>query len=298
MHQISRIMGECCNPLMSCAAAFSNQMFQPDDWTWLVTLSLFHRGLKSSIVLDMDRMPHILIVDDDREIRALLTRFLGGHGYRVSAAKDGAEMMRVLEGGRIDLIILDVMLPGEDGLSLCRRLRAGSATPIIMLTAAGDETDRIVGLEMGADDYLSKPFNPRELLARIKAVLRRATGPGGAVSGGEAKAGGGGRVLVFEGWRLDLARRELHSSEGVLIQLSAGEFDLLVAFVEHPQRVLTRDQLLDLARGRVAAPFDRSIDVQVSRLRRKMEADPTEPALIKTVRGGGYLFAASVKVEK
>ncbi len=242
-------------------------------------------------------MPHILIVDDDREIRALLTRFLGGHGYRVSAAKDGAEMMRLFDDGRIDLIILDVMLPGEDGLSLCRRLRAGAATPIIMLTAAGDETDRIVGLEMGADDYLSKPFNPRELLARIKAVLRRAGGPGSPVSTNETSSGNG-RVLVFEGWRLNLARRELHSSEGVLTQLSAGEFDLLVAFVEHPQRVLSRDQLLDLARGRTAAPFDRSIDVQVSRLRRKMEHDPTEPLLIKTVRGGGYLFAASVKVEK
>ncbi len=242
-------------------------------------------------------MPHLLIVDDDREIRALLTRFLGGHGYRVSAAKDGAEMMRMVEGGRVDLIILDVMLPGEDGLSLCRRLRAGSTTPVIMLTAAGDETDRIVGLEMGADDYLPKPFNPRELLARIKAVLRRVGGPGTSVSAGDA-APGGGRILVFEGWRLNLARRELHSSEGVLTQLSAGEFDLLVAFAEHPQRVLTRDQLLDLARGRVAAPFDRSIDVQVSRLRRKMESDPAEPVLIKTVRGGGYLFAASVRVEK
>ena len=242
-------------------------------------------------------MPHILVVDDNREIRTLLTRFLGGHGYRVSAAKDGAEMMRMFEAGRIDLIILDVMLPGEDGLNLCRRVRAGSATPIIMLTAVGDETDRIVGLEMGADDYLSKPFNPRELLARIKAVLRRAGGPGAPVSAGETTSGGG-RILAFEGWRLDLARRELHSPEGVLTQLSAGEFDLLVAFAEHPQRVLTRDQLLDLARGRVAAPFDRSIDVQVSRLRRKMEADPAEPVLIKTVRGGGYLFSASVKVEK
>jgi len=248
----------------------------------------------------MDRMPHILVVDDDREIRALLTRFLGGHGYRVSSAKDGAEMFRLMDAGRIDLIILDVMLPGEDGLCLCRRLRAGSATPIIMLTAVGEETDRIIGLEMGADDYLGKPFNPRELLARIKAVLRRAGGPGLPVSaGGEAvPPGGGGRVLGFEGWRLDLARRELHSAEGVLIQLSAGEFDLLVAFAEHPQRVLTRDQLLDLARGRTAAPFDRSIDVQVSRLRRKIEADPAEPMLIKTVRGGGYLFAANVKVEK
>jgi two-component system OmpR family response regulator len=245
----------------------------------------------------MDRSPHLLLVDDDREIRALLTRFLGGHGYRVSAAKDGLDMTRQLDAGRIDLIILDLMLPGEDGLSLCRRLRATSATPIIMLTAVGEETDRIVGLEMGADDYLAKPFNPRELLARIKAVLRRAPGNGITATGAGATAAASGRVLVFEGWRLDLARRELHSPEGVLIQLSAGEFDLLVAFAEHPQRVLTRDQLLDLARGRTAVPFDRSIDVQVSRLRRKIEADPTEPLLIKTVRGGGYLFAGQVRAE-
>ena len=240
-------------------------------------------------------MPHILLVDDDREIRALLTRFLGGHGYRVSAAKDGAEMFRILETGRIELVILDVMLPGEDGLSLCRRIRASATTPIIMLTAVGDETDRIIGLEMGADDYMPKPFNPRELLARIKAVLRRAGMTKESTAGSDV--GARGRVLTFEGWRLDLARRELHSGDGVLTQLSAGEFDLLVAFVEHPQRVLTRDQLLDLARGRSAAPFDRSIDVQVSRLRRKIEADPAEPLLIKTVRGGGYLFAATVKVE-
>ena len=252
-------------------------------------------GCAGDIVRAMERIPHILVVDDDREIRALLTRFLGGPGYRVSSARDGAEMMRALEGGRIDLIILDVMLPGEDGLSLCRRVRAASTVPIIMLTAVGDETDRIVGLEMGADDYLSKPFNPRELLARIKAVSRRAAGPGMPVSAGEC-GGSSGRALVFEGWRLSLARRELHSPDGVLIQLSAGEFDLLVAFAEHPQRVLTRDQLLDLARGRTAAPFDRSIDVQVSRLRRKIERDPADPALIKTVRGGGYLFAASVMV--
>ncbi|MEI8393749.1 MAG: response regulator [Rhodospirillaceae bacterium] len=246
----------------------------------------------------MDKMPHILVVDDDREIRALLTRFLGSHGYRVSSAKDGGEMIKTLDAGRIDLIILDIMLPGEDGLSLCRRLRAGSSTPIIMLTAVGDETDRIVGLEMGADDYLPKPFNPRELLARIKAVLRRGAGPGQPVGAGDTTTGDKGRVLIFERWRLDQARRELHSPDGVLIQLSAGEYDLMVAFAEHPQRVLTRDQLLDLARGRAAAPFDRSIDVQVSRLRRKLEDNPAEPALIKTVRGGGYLFAASVKVER
>ena len=238
----------------------------------------------------MDRTPHLLVVDDDREIRSLVAQFLTRHGYRVTGVKDGAEMMRALETARVDLIVLDLMLPGEDGLSLCRRLRAApdtAQTPVIMLTAMGEETDRIVGLEMGADDYLAKPFSPRELLARIKAVLRRATAQ--PVAGGAT-----GKSFQFEGWSLDVAKRELRSPDGVLVQLSAGEYDLLVAFVEHPQRVLTRDQLLDLARGRSAVPFDRSIDVQVSRLRRKIEPDPADPTLIKTVRGGGYLFTPAV----
>ncbi|MDQ2102720.1 response regulator [Azospirillum isscasi] len=238
----------------------------------------------------MDRTPHLLVVDDDREIRTLLSQFLTRHGFRVTGAKDGAEMMRTLDSARVDLIVLDLMMPGEDGLSLCRRLRATpetAQTPVIMLTAMGEETDRIVGLEMGADDYLAKPFSPRELLARIKAVLRRSSGP--PVAGGAA-----GKTLGFEGWTLDLAKRELRSPDGVLVQLSAGEYDLLVAFVEHPQRVLTRDQLLDLARGRSAVPFDRSVDVQVSRLRRKIEPDPADPTMIKTVRGGGYLFTPAV----
>ena len=240
----------------------------------------------------MDRTPHLLVVDDDREIRSLVAQFLTKHGFRVTGVRDGAEMMRTLDGARVDLIVLDLMLPGEDGLSLCRRLRATpqtAQTPVIMLTAMGEETDRIVGLEMGADDYLAKPFSPRELLARIKAVLRRVSAP--PVAGAPAAAG---TVLRFEGWSLDLTKRELRSPDGVLVQLSAGEYDLLVAFVEHPQRVLTRDQLLDLARGRSAVPFDRSVDVQVSRLRRKIEPDPAEPTLIKTVRGGGYLFTPSV----
>lgn len=238
----------------------------------------------------MDRTPHLLVVDDDREIRTLLSQFLTRHGFRVTGAKDGVEMMRTLDSARVDLIVLDLMMPGEDGLSLCRRLRAAAETaqtPVIMLTAMGEETDRIVGLEMGADDYLAKPFSPRELLARVKAVLRRASGP-------PASGGAAGKTLGFEGWTLDLAKRELRSPDGVLVQLSAGEYDLLVAFVEHPQRVLTRDQLLDLARGRSAVPFDRSIDVQVSRLRRKIEPDPADPTMIKTVRGGGYLFTPAV----
>ncbi len=237
----------------------------------------------------ISRSPHILIVDDDREIRDLVARFLKKHDYRVDTAAEGRAMMKLLDAGRFDLVVLDLMLPGEDGLSLCRRLRASSDLPVIMLTAVGEETDRIIGLEMGADDYLPKPFNPRELLARIKAVLRRTGGPR------REAAEEGDEVLSFEGWRLDLAKRELRTAEGVLTPLTAGEFDLLVAFAEHPHRVLSRDQLLDLTKGREAQPFDRSIDVQLSRLRRKIEADPKAPAIVKTVRGGGYLFTPAVE---
>jgi two-component system OmpR family response regulator len=185
------------------------------------------------------------------------------------------------------------MLPGEDGLALCRWLRAHSTLPVIMLTARGDEIDRIVGLEMGADDYLAKPFNPRELVARIRAVLRRAgTTQGGLAAG---RRNGDPTVLRFAGWRLDVARRELTSPDGVLVALSTGEFGLLAALASHPGRVLSRDHLLDLARGRDAQPFDRAIDVQVSRLRRKLEDDPKDPRMIKTVRGGGYLFTSDVE---
>jgi len=236
----------------------------------------------------MTSQPQLLNVDDDREICLLLTKFLIRHGYRVTSAADGPTMMKALEAARIDLVVLDLMLPGEDGLSLCRRLRVASTLPIIMLTAVGEETDRIVGLEMGADDYLAKPFNPRELLARIKAVLRRA-GPGRSVVAPTD------RVLVFDGWRLDTARRQLFTPDDMLLPLRAGEYELLLAFLDHPQRVLSRDQLLDLARGRNASPFDRSVDVQVSRLRRKIEPDPAEPTLIRTVRGGGYIFSAVVE---
>lgn len=241
----------------------------------------------------MEPSPHILIVDDDREIRDLLSRFLVRHGLRASVAADGREMKKALAERAIDLVVLDLMLPGEDGLSLCRGLRAGSDIPVIMLTAMGEEVDRIIGLEMGADDYLAKPFSPRELLARIRAVLRRA--PGSAAGIPAAAGEGGARVVRFAGWRLDLDSRELLSPAGELVALSGGEFALLAAFVTHPQRVLSRDQLLDLARGRDAQPFDRAIDVQVSRLRRKIEPDPGEPVLIRTVRGGGYLFAPAVE---
>ncbi len=234
--------------------------------------------------------PHILVVDDDREIRDLLTKFMMRHGLRVSAAKDGVEMMKVLDERRIDLVVLDLMLPGDDGLTLCRRLReTRSGVPIIMLTAMGEDTDRIVGLEMGADDYVAKPFNPRELLARIKAVLRRTQGTD------ETVPDRGGTKVSFLGWTLDLASRDLLSPDGVMVALSAGEFGLLQVFVEHPRRVLSRDQLLDFARGRSAVPFDRSIDIQVSRLRRRIRDDARDPQIIKTVRGGGYLFTPEVE---
>lgn len=236
----------------------------------------------------MPKTPHILVVDDDREIRSLVAQLLRKHGFRVTDAADGREMMQVLEDGRFDLVVLDLMLPGEDGLTLCRRVRGTSSLPIIMLTAMGEETDRIVGLEMGADDYLPKPFNPRELLARIRAVLRRT---GGEAPEPQEENGG---LRVFEGWSLDLAKRELRAPDGTLVPLTAGEYDLLAAIVERPGRVLSRDQLLDLTRGRDAAPFDRSVDVQISRLRRKLEPDPKEPQIIKTVRGGGYVLACEV----
>jgi len=245
----------------------------------------------------MERTPHILIVDDDHEIRDLLKRFLVKHGLRVSMAADGREMCAVLEGGAIDLIVLDLMLPGEDGLALTRKLRAsgaaqGGATPIIMLTAMGEETDRIVGLEMGADDYLAKPFNPRELLARIKAVLRRFE----ALPVGHAGQDCEDRICNFAGWTLNLNSHALSNPDGVQVTISGGEFEFLHAFVTHPGRVLNRDQLLDMARGRDAQPFDRAVDVQVSRLRKKIEPDPKRPTFITTVRGGGYMFTPTVTV--
>ncbi len=239
----------------------------------------------------MQGAPHILIVDDHREIRDLVSRALTKEGFRVSAAADGRAMRKVLDDSRIDLILLDLMLPGEDGLSLCRSLRAGSSIPIIMLTAKGDELDRVIGLEMGADDYLSKPFGSRELIARIRAVLRRS--PDTASASKPAKPP---EQYRFDRWRLDTGLRELIRDDGVTIALSTGEYDLLLAFVERPQRVLSRDQLLDLARGRAANALDRSIDTQVSRLRRKLELDPSDPKIIKTVWGGGYTFTPSVSI--
>ena len=236
---------------------------------------------------------HLLIVDDDREIRGLLKRFLSAQGFRVSTAADHSEMQGFLEKWKIDLVVLDRMLPGKDGLSICAELRRVSKVPVVMLTVLGEEKDRLDGFRAGVDDYLTKPFNPHELLARVKAVLRRTNMAPPAV--GDAA----GNVLAFGQWRLDISLRQLTSSSGTLVDLSATEFDLLTSLVERPGIVLSRDQLLDLAGGQVEIPFDRKIDMQVSRLRRKIEDDPKAPTIIQTVRGGGYMFAAEVSsIEK
>ncbi|MCH9645010.1 MAG: response regulator transcription factor [Gammaproteobacteria bacterium] len=239
---------------------------------------------------------HILVVDDDRQIRALLGEYLEKHGYRVSTARDGNEMWRELKKAHVDLVVLDVMMPGEDGLSLCRKLRDQSEVSIIMLSAVGDETDRVVGLEVGADDYLAKPFGPRELLARIKALLRRSTG--NLADQRQAKRIASLPNIRFNDWSLDQNKRRLIAPDGVTVPLSASEYDLLVAFLENVGRVLNRDQLLDITRGREAQPFDRTIDVQVARLRKKIEKDPKNPQILTTVRGGGYQFEASVQREE
>jgi len=235
----------------------------------------------------MDSQGHILVVDDDNEIRKLVADYLQLNGYRVSAARDGAEMRQVLENDPPDLVVLDLMLPGEDGLSLCRDLRAKSNLPVIMLTARSDEIDRIIGIEMGADDYLGKPFNPRELLARIKSVLRRArVAP---VTASDA------RRLRFAGWTVDCIARHLIDAQGLIVPLSGAQYRLLMVFLNHPDRVLDRDKLVDLTLGREATPFDRSIDVQISRLRQLLRDNGREPAIIKTVRNEGYVLAAAVE---
>ena len=232
---------------------------------------------------------HIAVIDDHKDIRELLVRYLGEHGYRVSAAESVAAFHRQLETSAPDLLVLDIMMPGDDGLTLCRELRAKSQVPIIFLTAMAEETDRIVGLEMGADDYLTKPFNPRELLARIKAVMRRAQ------SLPPARATVRAEKIQFEDKVLDVGRREVVGGDGVAVPLSNAEFSLLCVFLERPGVVLSRDQLLDLTSGRPAEVWDRSIDNQVSRLRRKIEADPAQPALIKTCWGDGYQFVGKVR---
>lgn len=238
----------------------------------------------------MEPAPHILLIDDDREIRDLLARFLDRHGMRVTAVRDGRDARRAWPSGHYQLVILDLMLPGETGLDIARWLRTLSDVPIVMLTAMGDETDRIIGLELGADDYLPKPFNPRELLARIRAVLRRTSERG-------QRPADATRGFRFAGWRLEPGRRRLLDPEGVEVPLTGGEYDLLAAMVDRANQVLTRDMLLDLLRGRQAGPFDRAIDVAISRLRRKLERDGPDGQLIKTVRGGGYVFACEVERE-
>ncbi|MCP3722431.1 response regulator [Paraburkholderia sp. CNPSo 3272] len=238
-----------------------------------------------------EKTDHVLIVDDDRGIRELVGAYLEKNGMRVSLAANGREMRSVLEGGAPDLIVLDLMMPGDDGLVLCRELRAGKfrAVPVVMLTARNEETDRIVGLEMGADDYLPKPFAVRELFARIRSVLRRTRmlPPGMEVS--EAA-----QLLAFGDWRLDTTARHLLDAEGTIVALSGAEYRLLRVFLDHPQRVLTRDQLLSLTQGRQADAFDRSIDLLVSRLRQRLRDEAREPRYIKTLRSEGYVFSSAV----
>jgi two-component system, OmpR family, response regulator len=232
--------------------------------------------------------PHVLIIDDDRDIRRPLAEYLRKHGFRTSVAADGKEMDRVLVAAHVDLIVLDIMMPGEDGLSICRRLQATSQIPVILLTARTESTDRIVGLELGADDYVTKPFDPRELVARIKSVLRRAQML-------PRRRGHSKGQVKFDRWRFDFSRKEIVGIDDVVIRLSSGEHLLLVALIEHAGLTLSREQLLDLTKGREAQLFDRSIDNQISRLRRKLEADPRNPRIIVTQWGGGYAFVAEME---
>ncbi|HEX3573792.1 MAG TPA: response regulator [Rhodopila sp.] len=235
----------------------------------------------------MDSVSRVAVVEDDPEISRMMTNYMTDHGFEVTAARSGRDLDKVMSGGKIDCVILDVGLPGEDGLSICRRLRGKSSVPIIMVTGRGSDTDRIVGLELGADDYLPKPFNPRELVARVRAVMRRSAGI-------EQPQPQSPQVLAFEGWRLDMARRQLFTPEGAPRSLTSGEFNILAIFCQNPRKVLSRDDLLDLLHGRAAAVFDRSVDVQISRLRRKIETNLKDPSFIKTVRYGGYFFTPQV----
>ncbi|HWE75684.1 MAG TPA: response regulator [Stellaceae bacterium] len=243
----------------------------------------------------MSNSQHILVVDDDPRIRTMLRRYLEGEGFTITEVAEGAAMRSAFAKGDVDLVLLDLMLGTEDGLALAREIRQRGATPIIMLTGKGDMIDRVVGLEAGADDYIAKPFHLREVLARIRTVLRRAPAtasipaPAAALSA-EPTAG----VLTFEGWRMDLDRRELRQSSGETVSLTSGEFELLRVFATHPNRVLSRDQLMDLVKGREWEAYDRAMDTQIVRLRKKIEADPARPMLIKTVRGAGYIFARNV----
>ena len=245
--------------------------------------------------LPTERADHILIVDDDREIRELLATYLRKNGFDASVAANGRQMRAALDDGGVDLVVLDLMLPGEDGLLLCRELRAGKwrATPVLMLTALNEETERIVGLEMGADDYMAKPFSSRELLARIRSVLRRARMLPPNMQPTEVV-----QLIRFGDWQLDTTARHLVDAAGTMVALSGAEYRLLRVFLDHPQRVLTRDQLLNLTQGRDADLFDRSIDLMVSRLRQRLLDDAREPRYIKTLRSEGYIFSAAVEVRE
>ncbi len=238
--------------------------------------------------------PHILVVDDDPQIRSMIDRYLTHEGFTVSLAQNGAEMDEALDKGPVDLVLLDLVLPGDDGLMLARRIREKSDIGIIILTGKGEMIDRVVGLEMGADDYVAKPFHLRELLARIKSVLRRAVAHPAPTEAAPAPAEK--TVARFAGWAFDFVKLELASPDGTTVALTTGETNLLVAFLKNPNRVLDRDRLLDLISHREWEPFDRSVDTQVVRLRRKIEEDPSSPALIKTVRGAGYIFAVPVEL--
>jgi two-component system OmpR family response regulator len=243
----------------------------------------------------MSTQDHILIVDDDRDIRTLLADYLEKQGMRCTTAADGREMRAMLETHHVDLIVLDIMMPGEDGLTLCRNLRAGTSphanTPVLMLTARGEDMDRIIGLEMGADDYLAKPFVPRELFARVRAILRRARAlPPNLATPDNAHA----RELHFAHWRLDTVARHLIGEDDAIVALSGAEYRILSVFLAHPQRVLSRDQLMEFTQGREADVFDRSIDLLVSRVRQRLGDNAREPAIIKTVRNGGYVLACDV----
>lgn len=237
----------------------------------------------------MSDKPHLLLVDDERSIREPLAQYLSRNGFRVTAVESAAEARTRLAASAIDLVVLDIMMPGEDGLSLCRHIRESGDLPVILLTAKSEETDRIVGLEMGADDYVLKPFSPRELVARIKAIFRR------VATGGIRQHAAEGASYAFDSWVLKTAERTLVDSAGVALPLSTAEYNLMLAFVTRPNQVLSRDQLLDITQGREANAFDRAIDNQISRLRRKIEEDPKNPRLIKTVWGGGYTLAAEVR---
>lgn len=243
----------------------------------------------------MSRKRHLLVVDDDPGVRTMLSRYFSEEGFDVTVSENGATMRAALASERVDLILLDLVLPGEDGFILAREVRSHSQVPIIMLTGRSDVVDRVVGLEVGADDYIAKPFHLREVLARVKSVLRRTEIPVAA----EAPASEvDGEAFAFEGWQLDVSRRRLASPDGDEVVLTTGEFDLLLAFVSNPGRVLDRDRLMDLTRGRAWDALDRTIDAQISRLRKKIEPDTRRPELIKSVRGVGYLFAAKVRRQR